>query len=78
MPPNYFVPNAIVTLTDRGDWLEARWASDSVNAVYPVGANQFLDRNFWARLSFIRDAEGKVNGFTYNITREFTAKKLGP
>jgi CubicO group peptidase (beta-lactamase class C family) len=67
MPHEYFVPDATVQLVDRGNRLEAVWGDGSRNTVYPVGPNQFLDRNFWANVSFTRDSTGKVNGLGYGI-----------
>jgi CubicO group peptidase (beta-lactamase class C family) len=67
MPHEYFVPDATIELVDRGDRLEAVWGDGSRNTIYPVGANRFLDRNFWADMSFTRDSSGKVNEFSYGI-----------
>jgi CubicO group peptidase (beta-lactamase class C family) len=70
MPEDYFVPNATLELEDRGDRLEAIWANGSRNTIYPVGPNRFLDRNFWAEVSFTRDKAGKVSGFSYALAGE--------
>jgi CubicO group peptidase (beta-lactamase class C family) len=74
MPEDYFVPNATLELKDRGNRLEALWANGARNTIYPVGPNRFLDRNFWADVSFTRDSGGKVNGFSYALAgQRFTA-----
>jgi CubicO group peptidase (beta-lactamase class C family) len=67
MPHDYFVPDATVELVDRGNRLEAVWGDGSRNTIYPVGPNRFLDRNFWADVSFSRDSTKKVSGFSYGI-----------
>jgi hypothetical protein len=68
------VPDATLDLIDRGNYLEAVWADGSRNTVYPVGPNRYLDRNFWADLSFTRDSTGRVAGFSYGIAgQRFTA-----
>ncbi|HEX6432881.1 MAG TPA: serine hydrolase domain-containing protein [Gemmatimonadales bacterium] len=67
MPREYFVPDATLELLDRGNRLEAAWADGARNTIYPVGANRFLDRNFWADVSFTRDSAGRVSGFSYAI-----------
>ncbi|HYF39649.1 MAG TPA: serine hydrolase domain-containing protein [Gemmatimonadales bacterium] len=67
MPADYFVPDARLELIDRDDRLEAVWANGARNTIYPVGPNRFLDRNFWATVSFIRDSGGNVSGFTYEV-----------
>ncbi|HET6836385.1 MAG TPA: serine hydrolase domain-containing protein [Gemmatimonadales bacterium] len=74
MPRDYFVPDAVLQLIDRGNRLEAAWANGARNTIYPVGPNRFLDRNFWADVSFNRDSAGKVSGFSYAIAgQRFTA-----
>jgi CubicO group peptidase (beta-lactamase class C family) len=67
LPHDYFVPDARLELVDQGDRLEAIWADGSRNTIYPVGANRFLDRNYWAQVSFTRDNTGRVSGFSYGI-----------
>jgi CubicO group peptidase (beta-lactamase class C family) len=65
MPQEYFVPNATLELVDRGNQLEAVWSNGARNTIYPVAPGRFLDRNFWADVSFTRDSVGKVPGFWY-------------
>jgi hypothetical protein len=77
MPHDYFVPDATLTLADKGDYLEARWSDGAVNAVYPIGPDRFLDRNYWAEVAFKRDAEGRVTGFDYKLLQGFQAKRIG-
>jgi CubicO group peptidase (beta-lactamase class C family) len=78
MPRDYFVPDATLTLADNGDHLEAQWSNGARNTVYPVAANRFLDRNFWAEVSFSRDSAGAVDGFTYSLaSQRFVAKRVG-
>jgi hypothetical protein len=67
LPHEYFVPDATIELMDRGDRLEMIWQDGSRNTIYQTGPNRFLDRNFWAEVSFSRDGAGKVSGFEYAI-----------
>ena len=54
------------------------WQDGSRNTVYQTGPNRFLDRNFWAEVSFSRDGAGKVSGFNYAIAgQRFSAVKQG-
>ncbi len=76
MPHDYFVPDAPLTLADKGDYLEARWSDGAVNALYAIGADRFLDRNFWAEVVFKRDADGTVTGFHYKLFQGFEAKRI--
>ena len=78
MPHDYFVPDATLELVDRGDRLDMIWKDGSRNTVYPTGPKRFLDRNFWAELSFNREGTGKVSGFSYHIGgTKFTAARAG-
>ncbi len=76
MPSDYYSPNAVLALQDRGDYLEARWENGEVNVVYPVSADECLDRMYWARIRFQRDSAGKVTGFLYHLVQDFTARRL--
>jgi hypothetical protein len=77
MPANYFTPNAILDLQDRGDYLEARWSpGDQVSVFFPVGDNQYMDRQIWARVRFTRDDAGRATGFVYHILQDYAARKL--
>ena len=76
MPANYYAPDAILVLQDRGDYLEARWEQGEVNVIYPVSADECLDRMYWARVRFERDPAGKVTGFTYHFVQDFSARRL--
>ena len=75
MPANYYAPNAVLVLQDRGDYLEARWENGEVHVIYPVSAEECLDREYWASLRFQRDTAGKVTGFNYHLVQDFTARK---
>jgi CubicO group peptidase (beta-lactamase class C family) len=76
MPSNYYAPNAILTIEDRGDYLQARWDNGEVNVIYPVSSSECIDRTYWARVRFQRDASDKVTGFAYHLVQDFTARKL--
>jgi len=76
MPPNYYAPNAILTLKDRGDYVEARWEGGNVNVIYPVSADECIDRMYWARVHFKRNSAEKVTGFSYHLLEDFNARKL--
>jgi len=73
MPDDYYVPGLILTLEDRGDYLEARSPDGTTTFIYPVGDGQYLDRSYWARARFTRDQAGRVTGFIYSMGRDFLA-----
>ncbi len=76
MPEDYYVPGVILTLLDRGQYLEALWGDAASTVIYPVGGSQYLDRSYWAQVRFARDESGKVTALLYTMGREFKAKKL--
>jgi len=76
MPEDYFVPGIVLTLEDRGDYLEAHWSNGATTVIYPVGGGQYLDRSYWVQVTLTRDADGRVTGFLYNAGREFKARRL--
>ena len=76
MPPDYYAGNAVLVLQDRGEYLEARWEKGEVNVIYPVSADESLDRMYWARVRFQRGPSGKVTGLTYHLVQDFSARKV--
>lgn len=76
MPEDYFIPGVILTLQDRGEYLEARWTGGTTTVIYPVAGGEYLDRSYWAKVRFTRDTAGNVTGFLYTIGREFKARRL--
>ena len=78
LPHEYFVPDATIELSDKGDRLEMIWQDGSRNTVYQTGPNRFLDRNFWAEVRFTRDSSRKITGFSYALAgQRFSAVKQG-
>ena len=75
-PAEYYQPNAIVTIRDRGAYLELAWPSGDASVIYPTGGDDFVDRTNWAMVHVRRDAHGEVTGFTYSLLRDFAAQKL--
>ena len=76
MPESYYVPNATLTIQDRGDYLESSWSNGLTTVIYPAGGDDFVDRTNWAMVHFNRDTQGKITDFTYRLLQDFTARKL--
>ena len=77
LPHDYFIPDAVITLSESGDHLDAYWSSGGKNTVIPIGENRFLDRNYWARLTFTHNPNGSISGFSYEVAgQKFVAVKL--
>jgi CubicO group peptidase (beta-lactamase class C family) len=77
-PHDYFVPDATLTLVDRGDHLQAEWSDGALNTIYRAGPNRFLDRNYWAQVTFRRGAGGRITGLDYGLGPGFVATRVGP
>jgi len=76
MPDDYYIPGVTLTIFDRGQYLEAKWSNGSKTIIYPAGADNFVDRSFWAKVSFIRNTKGQITGFIYSLLKDFAATKI--
>jgi CubicO group peptidase (beta-lactamase class C family) len=76
MPEDYYVPGVILTIVNRGEYLEAQWGNSDSTIIFPVGEGRYLDRSYWARVSFTRDEGGKVTGLICSMGRDFKARRL--
>jgi CubicO group peptidase (beta-lactamase class C family) len=76
MPDNYYAPRAILTVQDRGGYLEATWSTGGTTIIYPAGGDNFVDRTYWAMVRFTRDNKAQITGFTYKLLQDFSARKL--
>ncbi len=78
LPDDYYAPGGTLSLQNRVKYLEGHWSNGALTIIYPVGADSFIDRTYWAQVRFTRDAAGQITGFIYNLLREFTARKVSP
>jgi CubicO group peptidase (beta-lactamase class C family) len=76
MPANFVHPNATVTLSDRGTYLEAAWPNGTISVIYPASDDYFVDRNAWASVRFTRGPGGAVTGLEYNLVDRYTARRV--
>jgi D-alanyl-D-alanine carboxypeptidase len=63
--PDFYQPNAEVTLTANGPELSLRWPSGDVSALIPLGRDHFVDRSYWEEVKIERDASGHPNTLVY-------------
>ncbi len=77
MPNDYYLPGATLTLRDSVRYLEAAWNDGSITIIYPAGGDNFVDRTYWAQVHFVRNPNGAISGFMYNLLKEFVANKIG-
>jgi CubicO group peptidase (beta-lactamase class C family) len=76
MPEDYYVPGVILTIENRGEYLDVRWGNTASTIIFPVDDGQYLDRSYWARVSFARDKGGRVTELIYTMGRDFKARRL--
>lgn len=73
--PDFYQPNATVTLTVDGSELHLRWPSDDVTALIPLSRDHFIDRSYWVDVRIERDASGRPILLSYD---RFQGKAASP
>jgi CubicO group peptidase (beta-lactamase class C family) len=74
--PDYFVPNARISVTVDGGALRLELGTFRTPLV-PTSATDFLERNFLGRVTFGANPSGKVDRLIYRYAgKEFAAKRL--
>ena len=58
--PDYYVPNALVTVTGNGGHLEAMVDDSGPYALVPITPTRFLMRSFWIPAEFTLDGHGRA------------------
>lgn len=66
----FFRPNAEVGIRAEGNRLVLDWGGGTRSDLIPVASNEFIDRQFWARVAF----DDSAGGFTYSGS--FQAKRI--
>jgi hypothetical protein len=56
--PDFYQPNAEVTLIASGSDLSLRWPSGALSPLIPLGSDHFMDRSYWEQVKLERDATG--------------------
>jgi CubicO group peptidase (beta-lactamase class C family) len=56
---DFFFPGTTLTVTHRAGYLMMHWSTQADSTLVPVAQNEFIDRSFWARVRFTRDADGR-------------------
>jgi CubicO group peptidase (beta-lactamase class C family) len=74
---DFFVPNAWARIERRGSDLVMVWSLGAEVTLAPQSETTFLDRPFWGRVTFVKDASGAVTHLVYRSDgREYTAKRV--
>lgn len=67
--PDFYQPNAEVSLTGNGSELSMHWPSGEISALIPMDADHFIDRAYWEDVTVERDAAGSVKSMLYDRFR---------
>lgn len=73
--PDFYQPNAMLTLAVDGSELHARWPSGYVTALIPLSRDHFVDRSYWTDVKVERDASGNPVILSYD---HFQGKAASP
>ena len=73
--PDFYQPNAAVSLTVESTELHMRWPSGYVTALIPLSRDHFVDRSYWVDVKVERDASGRPTILSYG---NFQGKAAGP
>ena len=74
--PDFYRPGAEVIVESKDGQLLFQWSKTYFYPILPLAKDKFLDRIFWAYISFQRNEKGEVTGFIWKDPDEFAAKKL--
>jgi CubicO group peptidase (beta-lactamase class C family) len=67
--PDFYQPNAEVTLTASQVELSMSWPSGDISPLIPTGRDHFIDRSYWENISIERDAAGHPKAIVYGEFR---------
>jgi CubicO group peptidase (beta-lactamase class C family) len=71
--PDFYQPNAKVTLIANDLGLSLRWPSGDLSALLPVERDHFLDRLYWQDVRIERDSAGEPIALVYDRFRGSTS-----
>jgi len=64
--PDFYVPNAQVSVVTKGDELSLVWPSGDAAALIPVARDRFIDRSYWEDVAIERDSTGTPVALKYD------------
>ena len=67
--PDFYQPNAEVTLTVHEMELSMSWPSGDISPLIPTSRDHFIDRSYWENMSIERDADGHPKTIVYGEFR---------
>jgi len=72
---DFYRPGAEVLVEREGDHLVLAWTATYRSPLLALSPTEFLDRSFWARISFDLDTGGSPSGFRWRDASEYRAEK---
>jgi CubicO group peptidase (beta-lactamase class C family) len=63
--PDFYQPNALVTLVADGTKLLLRWPSGGTSQLIPLNDDRFMDRSYWIEIAFERDKSKSPKEIVY-------------
>jgi len=73
---DFYRPEAVVEVKKEANYLVMKWSENFESPLMPLSPTTFLDRNFWAKIIFGKNAKGEANSFIWRDTSDYSAKKL--
>lgn len=73
---DFYRPKAEVVLENIDEAVVLKWSQSYFYPLLPISKDKFLDRMFWAYITFNRNESGAVTGFTWRDPDEFSALRL--
>jgi CubicO group peptidase (beta-lactamase class C family) len=75
--PEFYQPDAEVTLTANEMELSMSWPSGDISPLVPTSRDHFIDRSYWENMSLERDADGHPTAIVYGEFRGNAVTRAG-
>jgi len=73
---DFFVPGASITVESRDGHLTMKWSMGGVSWLVPMTESTFYDRSYGGRVTFVKDAAGRVSHLIYRSSgQDYRATK---
>jgi hypothetical protein len=73
---DFFRPGIEVTVRREGEELVLDWGGGFISPLIPLAETRFLDRNFWAAVTFVPDEKGKVAKLVWRYEQDYAAERV--
>jgi len=73
---DFFRPGITVTVRLQEDDLLLDWGGGFLSPLIPLSETRFIDRNFWAPVTFVVSEQGQVIRLLWHYEKDYPAEKL--